>query len=294
MEILMFVVRKQVVAIFFSLLVIMVCSLAFAAQGAPQILNYQGNLTDAQGNPVNGSKTMSFRIYPTLGTPIGQALWASGDVSVPVVKGVFSVDLGAPPQQLFPPGLFADDTRYLGVSVDGTELQERKHLVSVPYALNAGSGVPKGAIIMWSGNAGNIPEGWALCDGTNGTPNLMDRFVIGAGNTYQPNGPPGGNATLNLSHSHIVASHTHGISADGNHSHSGTTGPSSHNGDVSKDPRDVSRAIDDHTHAFTTNVSGSHSHEGATGAQSPGTDAQLSSSQSILPPYYALCFIMKL
>jgi hypothetical protein len=42
-------------------------------------------------------------------------------------------------------------------------------------------GVPAGGIIMWSGTIANIPSGFALCDGTNGTPDLRDRFVVGAG-----------------------------------------------------------------------------------------------------------------
>jgi hypothetical protein len=34
-----------------------------------------------------------------------------------------------------------------------------------------------GMIVMWSGTAETIPEGWAICDGTNGTPNLIDKFI---------------------------------------------------------------------------------------------------------------------
>lgn len=43
-----------------------------------------------------------------------------------------------------------------------------------------GSGVPSGVILLWSGTIATIPQGWALCDGTNGTPDLRDRFVVGA------------------------------------------------------------------------------------------------------------------
>jgi len=137
----------------------------FAATGAPSILNYQGNLTDDAGNPVSGARTMSFRIYATIGANASEALWQSGDLQVEVVNGVFSVSLEGTAENPFPSNLFADDTRYLGVTVDGNELQERKRLASVPYALNAGSGVPKGVIVMWSGSADSIPEGWALCNG---------------------------------------------------------------------------------------------------------------------------------
>ena len=44
--------------------------------------------------------------------------------------------------------------------------------------------VPTGCIMFWSGSMEDIPEGWALCDGNNGTPDLRDRFVVGAGGDY--------------------------------------------------------------------------------------------------------------
>ena len=52
-------------------------------------------------------------------------------------------------------------------------------------------GVPTGGIIMWSGATNNIPSGWALCDGNNSTPNLQDRFIVGAGNSYAVNATGG-------------------------------------------------------------------------------------------------------
>ena len=42
----------------------------------------------------------------------------------------------------------------------------------------------KGMIILWSGSIATIPGGWKLCDGTNGTPNLENSFIDGAGDTY--------------------------------------------------------------------------------------------------------------
>lgn len=55
--------------------------------------------------------------------------------------------------------------------------------------------VPSGVILMWSGSTDTIPAGWALCNGQNGTPDLTDRFILGAGKTYQP-GTTGGAATV--------------------------------------------------------------------------------------------------
>ena len=44
--------------------------------------------------------------------------------------------------------------------------------------------VPGGFIGMWSGSAETIPTGWALCDGTNGTPDLTERFILGSSYRY--------------------------------------------------------------------------------------------------------------
>jgi len=64
-----------------------------------------------------------------------------------------------------------------------------------------------GIICIWSGSIASIPAGWALCDGTNGTPDLRDRFVPGAGGT-EPPGTIGGSA-----------SHTHDITTDDTTTH---------------------------------------------------------------------------
>ncbi len=45
---------------------------------------------------------------------------------------------------------------------------------------------PVGTIVVWSGDMDNIPDGWALCDGQDGRPDLRDKFVLGAGGTYNP------------------------------------------------------------------------------------------------------------
>lgn len=53
--------------------------------------------------------------------------------------------------------------------------------------------VPVGGIIMWSGAVDQVPEHWKLCDGENGTPDLTDRFVVGAGgDTWPVAGSTGG------------------------------------------------------------------------------------------------------
>ena len=138
--------------------------------------------------------------------------------------------------------------------------------------------IPTGLIAIWSGSTGSIPAGWLICDGSNGTPDLRNSFVIGAGSTYGV-GQTGGSKDA------IVVSHTHtATSTDAGHSHveqyngglaGGGNGISSSSVTVSPTASSVSTATG-YASVSTTIAS----------AGSSGTNANL-------PPYYALAFIMK-
>jgi microcystin-dependent protein len=186
-------------------------------------------------------------------------------------------------------------------------------------ALN--SPFPVGGIIMWSGSIASIPSGWTLCNGTavtrsdgSGTitpPDLRNRFIVGAGDTYAVAATGGATsvtlATANLpSHNHTVSvsgstgaagSHSHGVSDPG-HSHSiglfgsyqssvgtGLNGNTQRygadTGSTSSSGTGISiAAVGDHTHSLSISAS-----IGNTGS---GT------AFSTLPPYYALAYIMKI
>lgn len=143
------------------------------------------------------------------------------------------------------------------------------------------NGVPAGAILLWSGSVASVPSGWNLCDGTNGTPDLRNRFVVGAGSTYAVDAT-GGSADA------IVVSHTHTATVtDPGHNHSGLYTPAASIGASGVSSRyktvdDQQNVNDSFTSTNTTGISVSNSTEG-----SPGTNANL-------PPYYALAYIMKL
>ena len=113
---------------------------------------------------------------------------------------------------------------------------------------------PTGGIVMWSGTALNIPGGWALCDGANGTPDLRDRFIVGAGRNYSPNNI-GGTDSVSLTESQMPA-HSHSMSSAGDHSHTGSTsgdGSHSHSGSTGG-------ASANHTHGGSTSMAGAHAH----------------------------------
>jgi hypothetical protein len=147
----------------------------------------------------------------------------------------------------------------------------------------AGGGViPPGGIIMWSGAEVNIPAGWLLCNGSNGTPDLRNRFVVGAGTgSAYAVGATGGSANA------VVVSHTHTATvSDPGHFHNSPTGDEfkyyGNSGIVGNGPSGL-RTTDTLgiTQTKTTGISVSNSTEGVS-----GTNANL-------PPYYALCYIMK-
>lgn len=85
-------------------------------------------------------------------------------------------------------------------------------------------GVPQGVIVMWSGQTTAIPTGWALCDGSNGTPNLIDKFIMGASSSNETTTGGANSRTLSTAN---LPSHTHSFSGTtnttGNHNHSGST-----------------------------------------------------------------------
>lgn len=64
----------------------------------------------------------------------------------------------------------------------------------------------RGLIVIWSGKLATVPTGWHICDGTEGTPILKFRFIVGAGDTYNP-GDFGG--TINHQHSFVGDGHGH-------------------------------------------------------------------------------------
>lgn len=77
--------------------------------------------------------------------------------------------------------------------------------------------MPSGAIVIWYGATSSIPDGWLLCDGTLGTPDLRSMFLVGAGDQYM-SGEQGGEAAVRLEPSQLPA-HSHAVTSGGEHSH---------------------------------------------------------------------------
>lgn len=140
--------------------------------------------------------------------------------------------------------------------------------------------IPTGIITLWYGNTGNIPSGWVLCDGGNNTPDLRDRFVVGAGYSYGV-GATGGEATHTLTvnempkhqHEYIIGAYGSGW---GNAASYGPGQGMGYNGKFTRTDRGSGDAYDGDypPSARDGGVGGGQAHENR-------------------PPYYALCYIMK-
>jgi len=271
-----------------------------AAGTSTGTIAYQGRLADADGNPITNTVNMIFRLYDVAsgGVFLWEEQW-TGSNGVQVSDGLFNVMLGSLtpiPQSV----ITGHDSLFLGITV-GTddEMTPRVQLGSVPFAVQALtvpdgsitedklapglSLIPPGTIVMWSGLLPEIPEGWALCDGTNGTPDLTDRFILSVSAGENP-GETGGSHTKTLSVSNLP-SHTHSFTTDsaGAHSHSlyisGMAPEHSTGAKMEANGDDYGGHI---------GSAGAHTHSGTTDAIGSG------SSFDIRPAYYKLAFIMKL
>ena len=174
--------------------------------------------------------------------------------------------------------------------------------------------VKPGTMQIWSGSIASIPAGYALCDGSNGTPNLENCFIMGAGSSTNP-GLTGGS----VNHTHTITIPSDG----GEHLHEGRVGATSltieqmpahfhGNGVVDKDTSlynhgsmnatpQMSRSIDGNKsdgryEGYTTTVGAGepHDHQMTVEMGGPHGHTATAAESSNLPPFYAFAIIMKL
>ncbi len=171
-----------------------------------------------------------------------------------------------------------------------------------------GAGLPAGCIVMWAGTIATIPAGWVICDGNNGTPNLLAKFIKGVATAATNPGGTGGAASVNYTpvgtNNAPAIAWPAGVPAAANesaHTHDGSTlvvgAPSA---TIATGSSGAVKPTATHIHSVTGNTGAGTAHSHAitwpagvpTLAAAPaftGTQASIATE----PAYYALAFIMK-
>jgi hypothetical protein len=223
------------------------------------------------GLPLNAGKIFTYQAGST--TPLTTFTDSSGLIANtnPIILGTD----GRPPSTIWlTEGFFYKFV--LKTSADVT-IQTYDNLYGIiNAAAPAATPIPAGGIFLWSGSIGSIPAGYVLCNGSNGTPDLRNRFVVGAGSTYAVDATGGSADSIVVSHTHTATvtdpGHLHDILRPwGSFAGTGLYPGSSTTYNGVKDPSDTA----------TTGITVANSSTGVS-----GTNANL-------PPYYALCYIMK-
>ena len=217
------------------------------------------------GLPLNAGKLYTYQAGST--TPLTSYTDSSGLIANtnPIILGTD----GRPPSTIWlSEGFFY---KFVLTTAADVTIQTYDNIYGIVGATPpAATPIPAGGIFLWSGSIGSIPAGYVLCNGSNGTPDLRDRFVVGAGSTYAVNAT-GGSADA------VVVSHTHSITDPG-HSHGISNNvailPTTANQANSVQPDDAIQSTVKTT-GITINTAG------------------VSGTNANLPPYYALCYIMK-
>ena len=226
---------------------------------------------DNNGAPLNAGKIYTYQAGSS--TPLATYTSSSGLTANanPIILGTS----GRPPNDIW----LSEGYFYKFILKDSSDvtIQTYDNLYGIIGATPpAATPIPSGGIFLWSGSIGSIPAGYVLCNGSNGTPDLRDRFVVGAGSTYAVDATGGSADAIVVTHNHTATS----VVTDPGHNH--TMGSSSVTGGV-----DTSVPNNPGTGELTSQASTGITV--ATTVASSGT----SGTNANLPPYYALCYIMK-
>ena len=231
------------------------------------------------GLPLSGGKIYTYQAGSS--TPLATYTTVNGTIANanPIILGTD----GRTPSEIWL--TYGYNYKFVLQDAVGSTIATYDNLYGILGTIPASSStLPTGMILLWSGSIGSIPSGYLLCDGTNSTPDLRDRFIIGAGSSYSVNQTGGSADAIVVSHTHTATS-TSSVSDPGHlHSISGARGGTPNGGGAYLQGCDgVGGGTN--TVAVATGITVATSTTNATAGTS-GTGQNI-------PPYFALCYIMK-
>ncbi len=159
------------------------------AQLVPPLLNYQGTLSDAAGQPLaSGTYSLAFRVFasPCPNHPFGDSpVWGPQTISAQGVAGSFNVVLSNDLEGDSIVKAFDSTQRYIEIAVGAAPpILPRQQVLSAPFAMRASNGVPPGTVLPFAGPAGALPEGFLLCDGATLSAATYPALFAVIGTTY--------------------------------------------------------------------------------------------------------------
>ena len=227
------------------------------------------------GLPLSGGKIYTYQAGSS--TPLATYTTINGTIANanPIILGTD----GRTPNEIWL--TYGYNYKYILQDSVGSTIATYDNLYGILGTIPAASStLPTGMILLWSGAIGSIPTGYYLCDGNNGTPDLRDRFLVGAGNTYSVNQTGGSADAIVVSHTHTATSTSTVTDPGHNHTVASASSPPNNAGGNA-----VFGPTTNTTSTATTGITVATATTNATSGTS-GTGANL-------PPYYALAYIMK-
>jgi hypothetical protein len=260
--------------------------LAANVLGAYIAASFTGGISNgsgAAGTVLNVSAVASGTIF------IGQRVTGTGVTAGTLVTGFGTGSGGAGTYTVNTSQLVAGGTTLTGaasaIATTPAAGDNSVNIATTAFVQTALSGafIP-GMIMLWSGSSASIPSGWLLCNGSSGTPDLRNRFVVGATSTYAVGATGGSADAVVVSHTHTDAGHTH---TDAGHLHTLTQIPNNSNVNIRTGFYD--KCLGATPTSYTTDTGYANIQTGYANIQTAG----VSGTNANLPPYYALCYIMK-
>ena len=232
-----------------------------------------GNLTISGNLVVTGTSTLT-GVATLTAQPILSSLTASQAVFTDASKGLISKAITGTGSVVLSDSATLTGTPIAPTAAAGTNTTQ---IATTAFAL--ANGIPSGAILLWSGSIVSIPSGWLLCNGASGTPDLRDRFVVGAGSSYAVAATGGTADAVVVSHTHTAVS----TPTDPTHVHYSVGNGAPNGGGAG-----IAMTNPGNSPGYATTAAST----GITVATSI-TAAGVSGTNQNLPPYYALAYIMK-
>lgn len=133
------------------------------------------------GLPLNGGFIYTYQAGSS--TPLSTFTTSTGNIANanPIVLGTD----GRPPQEIW----LTSGYSYKFVLTDSNNviIATYDNIYGILGSAPSVTPIPSGSVILWSGSIGSIPSGYVICDGSNSTPDLRDKFIVGAGLNYAVN-----------------------------------------------------------------------------------------------------------